>query len=197
MFKAALYGFLLINVCTGYAGDNDFFAARRNALMDRIGNSIAVLQGLSDSRAYVAFRQDNSFYYLTGVETPDAMLLLDGSRRRSILFLPPRNKEQEKWEGSLLYAGREALRRTGVDAVMSLPEFGAELKKRVEDSRIVYTPFMPFEAAATSRDRAVRYDDNRMESAWDGRIGRNLAKSLTEEENEVYLVTYSEIHQPV
>ena len=97
MFRAALFVFFIINVCIGYAGDKDSFAARRDALMDRIGDSVAVLQGLSDSRAYVPFRQDNNFYYLTGVATPDAVLLLDGGKRRSVLFLPPRDKGKEKW----------------------------------------------------------------------------------------------------
>jgi len=175
MFKAALYCFLLLNTCIGYAADNGFFAARRNALLDRIGNSIAVLQGLSDTRAYIPFRQDNNFYYLTGVDTPDAMLLLDGSSRQSILFLPPRDRKNEKWEGSLLFAGREARRITGVDKVMELSEFGNELQKRLQGSSAVYTPLMPYEPAASSRDRAIRYDTDRLENSWDGRKSRESA----------------------
>ncbi len=175
MFRAALYGYLIINVCLGYAGDRDYFAARRNALIDRIGESIAVLHGLSDNRAYVPFRQDNNFYYLTGIETPDAILLLDGVRRSSTLFLPPRNKEKEQWDGPLVHAGREARRITGVDRVMQLDEFRGEFGKCLEAVQVVYTPFMPYEASASSRDRAIRYDRDRMESAWDGRNSREAA----------------------
>ena len=175
MFKSVLCGIVLINVCLGYAGDNDSFAARRSALMAQIGESVAVLQGVSDTRAYAPFRQDNSFYYLTGVAVADAYLLLDGSRRESILFLPPRIKGKENWEGSRLYAGRDAQRITGIDKVMELPDLGAELKKRLEASHVVYTPFMPYETAASSRDRAMRYDANLMDNAWDGRETRESA----------------------
>jgi Xaa-Pro aminopeptidase len=175
MFKAVLCGLLLINACIGYAGDTGFFASRRNALLDRIGNSIAVLQGSPDNRAYVPFRQDNNFYYLTGVDTPDAMLLMDGSRRQSILFLPPRSRENEQWEGSLLYAGREARRITGVDKVMERSEFGNELRKRLQGSSALYTPFMPYETAASSQDRAIRHDSKRTEDFWDGRMSRESA----------------------
>ena len=175
MFRAALFGFLTINVCIGYAGDKDFFAARRHALMDRIGESVAVLQGLPDSRAYEPFRQDNNFYYLTGVATPDAMLLLDGNKRQSILFLPPRDRENERWENPLLYASRQARDTTGVDKVMELSEFGDELKKRLQGSSGVYTPFTPYETAATSRDRSMKHDSERMRSVWDGRKSRESA----------------------
>ncbi|MBN2322049.1 MAG: aminopeptidase P family protein [Acidobacteria bacterium] len=143
--------------------------------MDRIGNSVAVLRGLSDSRAYEPFRQDNNFYYLTGVATPDAVLLLDGGKRRSVLFLPPRDKEKEKWEIPLLYAGLQARRITGVDKVMELPEFGSELRKRLQGSSMVYTPLMPYETAASSQGRAMRHDSKRMENVWDGRKSRESA----------------------
>jgi Xaa-Pro aminopeptidase len=175
MFRAVLFGFLTINVCIGYAGDKDFFDARRNALMDRIGNSVAVLQGLPDSRAYEPFRQDNNFYYLTGIATPDATLLLDGSKRESVLFLPPRDRENEQWENPMLYASRQARDITGVDKVMELSEFGAELKKRLQRSSVVYTPFTPYETAATSRDRAMKHDSELMRNVWDGRKSRESA----------------------
>jgi Xaa-Pro aminopeptidase len=175
MFRAALCGFLVIHVCIGYAGDNDFFAARRHALMARIGDAVAVLQGVPDPRAYVPFRQDNNFFYLTGVDVPDAMLLLDGARQESILFLPPRDEKKEKWEGLRLYAGGDARQATGIDKVMRLPEFGDELKKRLEASRVIYTPFTPYETAASSRDRALRYDMDLVENVWDGRMSRESA----------------------
>ena len=66
--------------------------------------------------AYTAFRQDNNFYYLTGVEVPNALLLIDGVRHQSILFLPPRNG-LERWEGPRLYPGSEARKITGLDEV--------------------------------------------------------------------------------
>jgi len=181
MSRAVLCVFLIINVCVGHTAENGFvaekdvFAARRDALMERIGPSIAVLQGMPDPRGYVPFRQDNSFYYLTGLAVSNALLLLDGSQKQDVLFLPSRNEKSEPWEGPSLYAGAEARTATGVDKVMNLDEFGAELRKRNETSPFVYTPFMPYETAATSRDRAERYDSSRLENALDGRTSREEA----------------------
>jgi Xaa-Pro aminopeptidase len=175
MLRTVLLGFLAINVCIGYAGDADFFAARRQAVMERRGDSVAVLQGVPDTRAYVPFRQDNNFYYLSGVAVPEALLLLDGSKRESILFLPPQDESIEQWEGPQVYAGPEARQACAVDKVMELPEFGDELKKRLQASRVVYTPFAPYETAASSRDRAVRYDADILGNVWDGRTSRESA----------------------
>jgi Xaa-Pro aminopeptidase len=143
--------------------------------MKKIDGAVAVLQGAPDTRAYAAFRQDNNFYYLTGVEVPNALLLLDASQRHSILFLPGRNEETERWEGSRLSPGPETRRLTGVDEVLELPQFEAELEKRKNALRILYIPLSPQETSATSRDRALQHDAARQEDPWDGRASRESA----------------------
>ena len=47
------------------------------------------------------FRQDSDFYYLTGFEEPQgcALLLARGGERRFVLFVRPRDKEKEIWNG--------------------------------------------------------------------------------------------------
>ena len=44
------------------------FAARRSRLMTRIGDGIAIIQGAAEQPAERQFRQNNQFYYLTGVD---------------------------------------------------------------------------------------------------------------------------------
>ena len=175
MFRTALIGFVFLQAIVTYAEDNSFFAARREALMKKIEGAVAVLQGAHDTRAYAPFRQDNNFYYLTGVEVPDSLLLLDASQHRSILFLPSRNQETERWEGPRLSAGLEARRQTGVDEVVELSQFEAELDKRKNNLRILYMPFSPQETAAISRDRALQHDSARQNDPWDGRPTRESA----------------------
>ena len=63
------------------------FAARRGRVMERIGDAVAVIQGAPEMSAEVAFRQNNQFFYLTGVEVPRAILLIDGKAKRSTLYL--------------------------------------------------------------------------------------------------------------
>ena len=180
MFRIILIGFIALQAAFGAASDNAFFAARRERLMKRIGGSVAVLQGAYDTRAYDPFRQDNNFYYLTGVEIPNALLMLDGAQHRSILFLPPRNEKSEKWEGKRLVPGPEARRVTGIEEVLELSCFEDELEKRKNAITVLYIPRSPYEIAATSQDRAIQHEETRQSNPRDGRISREAAfeKSL-------------------
>jgi Xaa-Pro aminopeptidase len=75
------------------------FKARRQALMDSLGEGVAVLlsQGEETETGYMA---DGDFWYLTGIDEPGAVLMLSpGEPYREMLFLRPRNPEVERWTG--------------------------------------------------------------------------------------------------
>jgi len=77
----------------------DTFHARRQALMDSIGEGVAVLfsQGEETETGYEA---DGDFWYLTGIDEPGAILMLSpGEPYREMLFLKSRNPEAERWTG--------------------------------------------------------------------------------------------------
>jgi Xaa-Pro aminopeptidase len=175
MFRAILIGFVWLQAVVCPASDSHFYAARREALMKRIEGSVAVLEGAPNPGSYTEFRQDNNFYYLTGVETPNALLMLDASQHRSILFLPPADEIAAKWEGPRLVPGPEARSETGMDDVLALSHFGEELEQRKGTLQALYTPFSPQEIAATSRDRALQHESARLNDSWDGRISREAA----------------------
>ena len=97
------------------------FKARWARVFDEIGpDAVAVVQGVSLTNGYTMPRQHNTFYYLCGIETPGAYLLLDGRTRKVTLYLPPRNARLERAEGKVLSAEDAALvkRLTGVDDVL-------------------------------------------------------------------------------
>ena len=76
------------------------FALRRVKLMDAIGrDALALVQGAPSPAGYVRFRQSNELYYLSGIESPHAYLLIDGQQRRSALYLPHRHEARERGEG--------------------------------------------------------------------------------------------------
>jgi Xaa-Pro aminopeptidase len=67
------------------------------------------------------FRQDSDFYYLTGFDEPDAVLVLaGGSSPRSVLFLRPRDPAREMWDGHRL--GVEGAAALGVDEARPIGE---------------------------------------------------------------------------
>src|SRR5207245_5678490 len=101
------------------------FAARRAKVLQQIGGGVAVMQGATETAAYEKFRQSNQFYYLTGVETPRAILVLDGKIGSSTLYLLPTNEAMERSEGPLLAPGASAEQLTGIEHVKPRADFDA------------------------------------------------------------------------
>ena len=97
--------------------------ARRAALLDSIGTGIAVLRSATQRSVEGDYPQDNDyrerndFFYLTGLEAPDAWLVLvarESGEDETILFLPPRRPQAERWTGPRLGPGDEAAALTGI-----------------------------------------------------------------------------------
>ncbi len=113
---------------------NDFaaheFAARRQQLAAAIGpEAVAVVAGVSLVAGFDVFRQSNDMYYLSGVETPHAYLLIEGGSGQSVLYLPPINAKLERSDGPQMSAedAAFAIRGTGCDEVRPLISLGADL----------------------------------------------------------------------
>lgn len=97
------------------------YQARRRALQAHLGErGMAVLLGASDARGYGdvgTFRQDPSFFYLTGVELPNAVLVLE--REHETLFLPQRRPNIEAWTGPKFGPGLETASLLGFEEVLA------------------------------------------------------------------------------
>ncbi len=103
---------------------NADYHARREHLASKLGDGTALVFAATEAEGQNAlhgFRQDDDFYYLTGLREPGAALLVTGKPYREILFLPAHNKSQEKWTGPKLGADDpKAPAITGVDRVETL-----------------------------------------------------------------------------
>jgi Xaa-Pro aminopeptidase len=144
------------------------FAERRAKLLAKIGDGVAIIQGAAETGNALKFRQNNQFYYLTGVEVPRAILLVDGRTQRSTLFLPPRNERRERSEGPVLTPGPEALALTGVEAVEPRDAFESALNRVATGRRSAYLPFRPeVLGGASASDPRARWTAS-AEDRWDG-----------------------------
>src|SRR5579859_1861559 len=45
------------------------------------------------------YRQDSDFFYLTGFDEPESVAVLDAKERKFTLFVRPRDREREVWDG--------------------------------------------------------------------------------------------------
>ncbi|MFV2071587.1 MAG: aminopeptidase P N-terminal domain-containing protein [Thermoanaerobaculales bacterium] len=100
----------------------DIYRDRRRRLAESIGEGTIVLWGAGDDRGYGdvgTFRQESSFFYLTGVELPNAILVSRPAEGTDALFLPPRNENVERWTGPKWGPGPEAAAALGFNEVFS------------------------------------------------------------------------------
>lgn len=161
----------------------EFHAGRRAALRAALGEGLVLVRGLPDTRDYVNFRQDKTFWYLTGVESPDAALLMDAATGLEILFVSPRDARLESWEGERWDAEDAWVAQlTGIPVVKSSAELLDTLAEFADSRPIVHVPLGPSLALSGCHDRAAPADGRQRRDPLDGRLSRErrLAEALAE-----------------
>ncbi len=173
--------FLLLISIPVFAQDLDllpisFFKSNRESLMSAIGNdAIAIfysnsLKTRSNDVEY-RFKQDNNFYYLTGLEEPDAVLVLvpagfspsvlklagkatgkyyditldtvkSDLKIREVLFLKERDSLREVWTGRTL-GTKGAMEKLGFQLALPIDDFKSLIRAIIFASRAktIYFPY--------------------------------------------------------
>jgi len=154
--------------------DRTEYAARRARLMDKIPDGVAIILGAAASADDREFRQGHDFAYLTGVEIPDAYLVIDGIRRESVLFFTITENEAEG-EGLPLDLVRKPKEITGVERILPAEQFGMFLAGLSQRSRIFYAMFKPEELGPENSNEKFNALQRTMTlNPWDGRLTREL-----------------------
>ena len=132
---------------------NPDYHARREALSKKAAGVIVLFAPMENSAgdAIHGFRQDENFYYLSGLTEPGTALLIASAAEAKgdvparpyteILFLPARNLIQEKWTGPKLGPeSADAPKVTGFDRVEEMGKLPDEVTKLLTGARpVVYT----------------------------------------------------------
>jgi Xaa-Pro aminopeptidase len=119
---------------------NADYRARREALAKKASGIVVLFAPLEAADEVYGFRQEDNFFYLSGVTEPGAALLIvspaeakaDSPARSyaEILFLPPRNLTQEKWIGPKLGPENpDATKITGFDRVEQIGKLPDEVAR--------------------------------------------------------------------
>ncbi|MFJ1268541.1 Xaa-Pro aminopeptidase [Legionella lytica] len=122
------------------------YQARRNKLAQQLPEGsvaivIAAHEQLRNGDAHYRFRQDSNFYYLTGFNEPDAILvLIAGQEGQSILFNRPRNPGAEQWTGRRL-GQQGAVDELGMQQAYSIEDVAHELPTLFSGKSAVYYSF--------------------------------------------------------
>jgi Xaa-Pro aminopeptidase len=176
-FRLLLLCLAIVNTVTAqdmwkYFSPDDF-AKRRAKLMEQIGDGVAIMQGAELPEAFIKFRQDNNFYYLTGVEMPGAVLIIDGKAKTSWLFVPDKIPGDIKEEARIV-PGAASASLYKMDRVGSITAFTATLNYYASLHQPFYLVSSPEETAEVTRDRGEALRLSRMNDPWDERIPKEV-----------------------
>ena len=112
----------------GYAPEE--FAARRQRLAGVLKGGTLVMFGASSAAPGLRFRQDNDFFYLTGNESLNAALVMDGATGASHLFLPKLSAGEIRYDGPNWLEDPDATRTYGFMSIQPLQALHEFLTQR-------------------------------------------------------------------
>ena len=144
----------------GRATDTAAVGARRRALARAMGRGVVLVPAAHERDLegdYVQdndFRQSNTFFYLTELETADAWLLLTIAAPESVetvVFLPARDPAAERWTGLRLGADSDAARLSGIGRVLPLDSLDAVTAAALR--RVRGPMYVPLDHTTRSEDR--------------------------------------------
>ena len=147
------------------------FRIRRNKLCEAMeSNAFALLQGAPGPKGSDTFYQYKDFYYLCGIETPRAYLLIEGRNGHTTAFLP-HESQVEKQSTKLVACVENAelvCKQSGVDAVRGWEDMGQYLNR----TGVVYIPFEDGEIRTVNRHHAISWGIKQSADPWDTRLTR-------------------------
>jgi Xaa-Pro aminopeptidase len=119
-------------------------ASHRKAVMEQIGNKAILILHAAEPRNYAGdvdwpYRQENDFFYLTGItQAGSTLVLIPGADKiREILFMPPSNPAQENWTGHILTAD-EGRAISGIQDIWDARNFNSFLTALIPQAKEVF-----------------------------------------------------------
>jgi Xaa-Pro aminopeptidase len=107
------------------------YAERRKRVLEAMGNGTLILFAaptfIRNHDVEHEYRQDSDFYYLTGLDEPESVLVLGASRDTPfLLFVRPKDPVRETWDGERIGVDG-AVQQFGADAAFPIGELSNKL----------------------------------------------------------------------
>ena len=122
--------------------ETSLFGQRRLQLMQSMGDGVALIptahEALRNRDSHYPYRFDSYFYYLTGFQEPEAVLLLvAGTQPKSLLFCRDKDMEREAWDG-FRHGPAGAAERFGFDEAYSIAQLDEMVLKLLANQPKLY-----------------------------------------------------------
>jgi Xaa-Pro aminopeptidase len=149
-------------------------AERRAKFMEMTSDGVTIILGATTPVSDKQFYQNSDFFYFTGVEIPNAVLVMDGMRKESILFFSISEREAQG-EGISLELVRKPEEVTGIERILPIERLSSTLSRLSLQAEVFYTMFRPEELSRENTNEKFRALQNTMTmNVWDGRLTREL-----------------------
>ena len=117
--------------------DTTIYRQRRQRILEQMGEGVMVIatapEVARNRDTHYPYRHDSYFYWLTGFNEPEAVLVLaGGDRPRHILFCRERNEEREIWDG-FRYGPAAAREAFAFDEAFAYDALDEELPRLLEN----------------------------------------------------------------
>jgi Xaa-Pro aminopeptidase len=125
--------------------DREASARRRAAFFDAMAaaspSAVAVLPSapvfVRNNDVEHEYRQDSDFFYMTGFDEPESVVVLDAKERKTTFFVRPRDRDREIWDGPR--AGVDGAREQyGADEAFVIADLGEKLPDLLQNRRRVH-----------------------------------------------------------
>jgi len=140
---------------TGYTKDE--FVRRRAALADKAKEGMVVLFGEALPQAGAHFRQDNDFFYLTGVEDLNAVLVMNAKTRETHLFLPRQTPREEMVGGPNLLKDEKAKEKMGLTNIFDLTYLDEFISRNMRSFATTWLRLQPGDTVDNDRGEVALF----------------------------------------
>jgi Xaa-Pro aminopeptidase len=156
---------------TGYPGDE--FVRRRQALAARLQEGMVVLFGVDLPTPGGHTRQDNDFYYLTGVEDLGAVLVMNAKSGEANLFLPRLTPREEMMSGPNLLSDTTAKNRLGFANIYDVTYFDEFIARNARAFASAWARLQPGDTIDNARSEVLIFEGRKNRLHYNGQISRD------------------------
>lgn len=152
------------------------YGKRRKALMEQVKTGMIILFADAVQPPAARFRQDNDFYYFTGCDDMNAILVMTAKTHETALFLPRLSQREMKMSGKNLLEEPllAALKKTGLSGIYPLDYFNEYFARNGEKAGgTLYIRLSPADTVAYNRRETRIFEARRARNPFNGQISLN------------------------
>jgi Xaa-Pro aminopeptidase len=152
------------------------FVARRRALAAELKEGLVLLVGKTMPNVATREHQNNDFYYFTGNEDLNAVLVMNASTGDAHLFLPQQTDAEVRADGPNWLADPDAVKRHGFTSIQPLSGAAEFLLRQRANSARLWTRLQEADEVDDARGMRAVHQARRMQNPFSAQLSEDVAR---------------------